>query len=88
MVHRESRIETLDGLLGKDVLMLTNARASMEPQGQQILTVFKTDRLIPFEGNYLESARQVVARHDKLQSQLWKRQRPADAQTANRTMGN
>jgi len=31
-----------------------------EPKGQQILTIFKVDRLIPFEESYIQSARQLL----------------------------
>jgi ABC-type phosphate/phosphonate transport system substrate-binding protein len=42
----------------------------VEPKGQQILTLFKVEKLIPFEPSYLESARQLVQDHRKLETRV------------------
>jgi ABC-type phosphate/phosphonate transport system substrate-binding protein len=41
-----------------------------EPKGQQILTLFKVEKLIPFEPSYLESARQMMQDHSKLEARV------------------
>jgi hypothetical protein len=41
----------------------------LEPAGQQILTLFKTDQLIPFQEKYLETARNLWARHERLRKE-------------------
>jgi ABC-type phosphate/phosphonate transport system substrate-binding protein len=42
----------------------------VESKGQQILTLFKVEKLIPFEPSYLESARQLVRDHRKLEARV------------------
>ena len=37
------------------------------PPGRQILTLFKCDRLVPFEPAQLDSVRRLFARHAQLQ---------------------
>jgi ABC-type phosphate/phosphonate transport system substrate-binding protein len=41
-----------------------------EPKGQQILTLFKVEKLLPFEPSYLESARQLIQDHGKLEARV------------------
>lgn len=38
----------------------------VEPKGQQILTLFKIDRMVPFHESYLESARTLRKQYDRL----------------------
>jgi ABC-type phosphate/phosphonate transport system substrate-binding protein len=42
----------------------------VEPKGQQILTLFKVEKLLPFEPSYLESARQLIQDHSKLEARV------------------
>jgi ABC-type phosphate/phosphonate transport system substrate-binding protein len=46
----------------------------MESQGQQILTLFKTERLLPCEPAYLTKIGQLISRHDQLQKHFQKPQ--------------
>jgi phosphonate transport system substrate-binding protein len=41
-----------------------------EPKGQQILTLFKVDKLVPFETSYLESPRQLIQEHRKHETRV------------------
>jgi hypothetical protein len=49
------------------VLIEAISRLHVEPRGQQIHTLFKTERMAPFDPAYLESTRELVARHAQLE---------------------
>jgi ABC-type phosphate/phosphonate transport system substrate-binding protein len=42
----------------------------VDPKGQQILTLFKVEKLVPFEPSYLESVRRLVQDHVKLEARV------------------
>jgi hypothetical protein len=41
-----------------------------EPAGQQILTLFKVDRLAPFQENQLDTVRKLRGAHDRLRQEV------------------
>jgi phosphonate transport system substrate-binding protein len=47
-------------------LIQTLGELHLEAAGQQILTLFKTDQLIPFQEKHLDTVRQLRAKHDHL----------------------
>ncbi len=51
----------------RDVLLDALAQLHLEPRGQQILTLFKVTKLIPFEKSYMQSSQQTVRNFQKVQ---------------------
>ncbi len=47
----------------KDALVDALSNLDKEPRGQQILTLFKTDRLVPYRSSYLDTAKDVLKSH-------------------------
>ncbi len=56
-------LERFGGLLGESLLSLHG-----EPQGQQILTLFHIDRLVPFEPSHLNSVVELVEEYEALKA--------------------
>jgi phosphonate transport system substrate-binding protein len=57
----------------KKALIESLGNLHLEPRGHQILTMFKVDRLVPFQHSYLNSARDLLKRNAELQHE-WEEQ--------------
>jgi ABC-type phosphate/phosphonate transport system substrate-binding protein len=54
----------------RDTLLDVLAELHMEPRGQQVLMLFKVDRLAPFEDRYLDSARNILGNYESLTGRI------------------
>jgi len=54
----------------RDLLIESLGNLHADPRGQQILTLFKVEKLVPFEPSFLESARQLVLDHRKQEARV------------------
>ncbi len=53
----------------KEALIDSLEKLHEEPKGQQILTLFKIDRLVPFKASYLDTAKELLTAHRRLGGQ-------------------